>query len=405
MIVKRTCRVCGSRELWDFLSLGNMPMPNGFLKPEQFKDEVFNPLTICLCDTCGMVQLREVVEPDDMFKEYAYFTGTSAQSTGHFKDMAAQIVDKFGVNKNSIVVDIGSNDGTLLQWFKSLIGGRVLGIDPAKNVAEYANEHGIETWPVYFNKSTADVIRSTKGKAKVVTATNVFAHVDDLHGFVDGVELLLDDDGIFVVEVPYLLDMIANVEFDTIYHEHLSYFLIRPLVRLFKAHDMSVVDVDKIDVHGGTIRVYVKKGEEEQGRKLKRFIAKEDELDSEGDVPYNVFREHVEGIKEELLAMLPKFKRVAGYGAAAKGNVLTNYCGIGADAIEYIADTTPYKQGLYSPGMHIPIKGFDEWHSNPPDGTLLLAWNYAKYIIDKEAAYKGKFIIPIPRPVVVGGDR
>lgn len=405
MVIRKDCRICGSKELYEFLSLGEMPLPNGFLKPEQFSKEVFYPLDICLCDECGMVQLKQVVSPDEMFKEYAYFTGTSPQNVKHLGDMALSIINKFGIRKNSLVVDVGSNDGTLLQWFKPLIGGRILGIDPAKNVAKYANEHGIETWPVYFNSATAEVIKSVKGKAMVITATNVFAHVDDLHGFVDSVELLLDDKGVFTFEVPYLLSMLANTEFDTIYHEHLSYFSIKPLVKLFKAHGMSIVDVDNIDAHGGTIRVYVKKGDEEQSIKVKRMVNNENSFGYTGYKPYDRFSADVENIGKELPKLLSQFKRVVGYGAAAKGNVLTNYCGIGADVVEYIADATPYKQGLYSPGMHIPIKGFDEWHSNPPDGTLLLAWNYAKNIMDKEVAYKGKFILPIPRPVIVEGVR
>jgi SAM-dependent methyltransferase len=383
-----------------------MPLPSAFLRKDQLgKPENKYPLDVLFCEDCGMVQLKEVVKPEYMFNEYAYFTGTSKPSVIHLHEMASHIVEKLALPENSLVVDIGSNDGTLLQGFKNE-GMRVLGIDPAKNIAELANKNGIDTMDWYFNQQNVDAIISKKGLASVITGTNVFAHVDDLHDLVAAVSCLLRDNGVFIFEVPYLIKMLQNLEFDTIYHEHLSYISLTPLVKLFRKHDMSITDVEEQDVHGGTIRVYVEKGNREQSINVQKLLYIERRHRFTDARRYQVFADDVKGVRESLNIILydliSQGKRIAGYGAAAKGNILTNYCQIGPDILEYIADTTSYKQGLCTPGMHIPVMSFDEYYKNPPDYTLLLAWNYAKQIMQKESGYKGKFIIPIPNPRIEG---
>ena len=408
LIELKQCRVCKDANLKTFLSLGPIPLSNSFLKKEQLADpELFFPLDVCFCGNCGMVQLVQVVDAEVMFKDYAYFTGTSAPMATHFDEMARTIVRKFNLPMNSLVADIGSNDGTLLSRFQEQ-GMRVLGIEPATNIAKLANDNGISTVNEFFSESTARSIYSSKGRPMVMTATNVFAHVNDLDDFVRGIQLMLDDNGVFVIEVPYLVDMLNKVEFDTIYHEHLSYFAVRPMVALFKRFGMRVIDVERIAVHGGSIRVYAAKGERNPSVDVEMLLKLEADAGLDKFEVYDKFANQVRDIRKELVALLKdlksKGKSIVGYGASAKGNILVNYCKIGTDMLNYIADTTPYKQGLFSPGVHIPVVAFDKYYSDPPDYTLLLAWNYAKEILSKEHKYLqtgGKFIVPIPRPRII----
>lgn len=253
------CRICQSERLEKFLSLGPMPLANSFLKQEQLdKPEPYYPLDVVFCSNCGLVQLAQVVDPEIMFKDYAYQTGTSLPMQQHFARLAERTMQKFNIPERSLVVDIGSNDGTLLENFKKA-NMLVLGIEPAANIAELALSRGIGTLVDFFNKNLAGRIRKEHGSPDVILATNVFAHVDDLGDFVDGVSSLIADDGVFIIEVPYLVDMITNVEFDTIYHEHLSYFAVRPLMTLFNKFNMSIVDAEQINVHGGSLCLYVQK--------------------------------------------------------------------------------------------------------------------------------------------------
>ncbi len=406
--VRKDCKVCHSTKLKKFLSLGNMPLPNAFLTKEQVDSKVEKkyPLDVMFCTECHMVQLAQVVNAPNMFADYAYFTGASEPIRKHFDNMAESIVNEYKLGEGSLVVDIGSNDGTLLQGFKSR-GVKVLGIDPAENVAKYANSKGIETVCGYFGKTIAGQIILRKGHADIITATNVFAHIDDLDYFISSVQILLKQGGVFIFEVPYLLDMLDNMEFDTIYHEHLSYFAINPLMVLFARFGMNIIKIEQMNVHGGTIRIHVRK-EDVYSKVAEPYINEEvgyglDKLEIYKEFAVNI-RALKLALKDKLILLKKQGARVIGYGAAAKGNVLLNYCGIGSDLIEYIADTTPYKQGLYSPGMHIPIKSFDNYYKEPPKYTLLLAWNYADTILRKEVKYKlngGKFIIPIPKPRIV----
>jgi D-mycarose 3-C-methyltransferase len=272
----------------------------------------------------------------------------------------------------------------------------------------FANDDGIDTINEYFGANQARLISSLRGKPRVITATNVFAHINDLDDFLNGIYFWLGDNGVFVIEVPYLAELIKNVEFDTIYHEHLSYFAVRPLVALFKRWGMSIIEIEQIGVHGGTIRAYVVKGENKPSPSVEELIRQEIELGLDKVETYKDFAKKVKQIRSKLVSMLKGLKRdgagIVGYGASAKGNILLNYCKIGADIIDYIADTTPYKQGLFTPGMRIPVVDFYEFYASSPDYTLLLIWNYAESILKKERDYiksGGKFIVPIPMPYIL----
>jgi SAM-dependent methyltransferase len=365
-------------------------------------------LDVYFCKDCYTVQLLDIVSPSILFKNYYhYVTGANIPMVEHFREMAAGILDKFHFTDDSLVVDIGSNDGTLLSGFVQKGFSNVLGIEPATNIAEMANENGIRTLNDFFNERTANETAASFGNASIITATNVFGHVDDLENFVKGVRNLLSDEGVFIIEVPHVVEMIKKLEFDTIYHEHLSYFSLTSLDNLFKRHGMAVVDVEKTDVHGGSIRVFVQKSHKESER-VKDFLKSEKEFGIDKIETYEKFSRDVEMLRENLIETLINLKkqgfRIVGYGASAKGNVLTNYCKIGPDVIEYISDTTPLKQGRYTPGMHIPVVNEERFHKDNADYAIILAWNYTDRILEKEKEFRkrgGKFIIPVPVPKVV----
>jgi hypothetical protein len=284
----------------------------------------------------------------------------------------------------------------------------VLGIEPAVNISKLAIQLGIETINDFFSERVARMIGTDLGQAKVITATNVFSHVNDLDDFLIGVSSLLANDGIFVIEVPYLVDLLDKMEFDTIYHEHLSYFAIRPLVSVLDEFSMNIVKVERINVHGGSLRLYLQKSACSLSPSVLELLKLEEELKLDSLETYQKFTEKAGQIKESLLELLKSLKArgltIVGYGAPAKGNVLLNYCKIGTDILDYLTDTTPFKQGLYTPGMHIPVFPESRFHSAAVDYALLLSWNYADAILQKEEAYRqagGKFIVPIPKPRIV----
>lgn len=398
------CRVCTNKSLYKFLELGRQPPANAFLTEKQFKHERFFPLDVYFCPECGLVQLLDIVSPDLLFRDYAYFTSKSSQTMKrHFAELARVLIEDFHLAEDDLVVDIGSNDGTLLKNFQT----RVLGVDPAENVVKQAIQNGVETICDYFGVNTAFSILNQYGEAKVIIGTNVLAHVNNLYDFMAGVSLLLDNRGVFVVEVPHFLELYRHREFDTIYHEHLSYFLTRPISRLAESFGMTLNTVKRIPVHGGSIRSYMTKW------KLVKSIG-EPILNEEWDSllyhwqTYSAFAGEVNLIKDTLVNLLTQLrargKRITGYGAPAKGNTLLNYCKIGPELLEYLSDTTPFKQGKFSPGMHIPVVSPDVFHEDPPDYALMLPWNYKDEILRKEQKFMkdgGKFIVPIPKPEVV----
>ena len=408
MKVITECRMCHKKNLHSFLSLGPIPLSNSFLSKDQLsKPEPYYPLDVHFCSDCGLVQLGQVIDPELMFKDYAYLTGTSSPMKTHFSALAKHATKKFNIPKGSLIVDIGSNDGTLLDCFK-ILGMKVLGIEPATNVAKLAMSRGIETLDSWFSKELAQNICLERGKPRVILATNVFAHVHDIDGFIRGIIHLMDSDSVFIIEVPYLIDMLNKVEFDTIYHEHLSYISLRPLVTFFKEFGMDIIDVERIDVHGGSLRVYVQKDSTASSPTVKQLLELEIKTKLDSIDTYRKFATSVGRIKVELTSLLNDLKgrgaRISGYGAPAKGNILLNFCQIGTEILDYVSDTTPFKQGRYTPGMHIPIYPENHFHKSPPDYALLLAWNYTQDILIKEDKYQkagGKFIVPIPKPQIV----
>lgn len=389
-----------------------MPLANGFLNRNQLRlPEPFYPVNIYFCLNCGLVQLADTVEKEALFKEYAYFSSVSRTFVGHSEKLAAEIAERFTGSPDSLVVEVGSNDGVLLKPLISRNVG-VLGVEPARNVAEVARRSGIETISDFFTTRLAKRIVKNKGKASVIVSCNVFNHLNDLDDVMEGIRLLLKDDGVFLIEVPYLVDLLNNGAFDTMYHEMHSYFAVNPLMKLFEMYGMMIFDVKRISLHTGSIRVYVRrsrdKEKENRAESVNAILSLEKEMRLHRLHTYLRFAKQVEAIKRELVGLLLRIKndgkRIIGYGAPAKGNVLLNYCGIGTEVIDYIVDATPYKQGLYTPGMHIPVHPPEKFRQDYPDYALLLPWNFREEIIGKERQFRangGRFIVPLPSPTIV----
>jgi SAM-dependent methyltransferase len=400
------CRVCGEDSLYPFLDLGSMPPSNGFVaSPDE--EEQFFPLEVVVCDACNHVQLQHTVDREFLFSEYHYFSSASDPLLEHFGAYADAVESKY-LDDGDFVVEIGSNDGVLLSQFGETIS--TLGVDPAENVAEAARERGVETITELFAPDVAETIVAEYGTADAVCANNVVGHIDDLHGLMEGLDTLLAPEGVFVMEVPYLIDLLSNHQFDTIYHEHISYFSVRALERLVEQFDMQVVDVDRVDVHGGTIRAHIQR--QSADRTPERIVSDLEHLELAMGLDrretYDDFADRVERTRTRINTLLDLLDdedvSIVGYGAPAKGNVLLNYCDIGPERLDYLLDTTPKKQGTYSPGMNVPVRSPEAFHDDPPEYAFLLAWNYKTAILEKEAAYResgGQFVVPIPYVDVV----
>lgn len=407
--VASRCRVCRGENLWEFLDLGDQPPSNALLRPAQaLEHEPKYPLRVAACTDCDLIQLTHVVAPALLFPaDYVYRSSVSAAMTAHFAALAREVADRF-VPKNGLVVEIGSNDGTLLR---SLLGRdlRVLGVDPARNLALEATASGVPTLPEFFNAAVGEAIRREHGPASAIHANNVMAHVDDVHGVVKGVAALLAEDGVFVVEAPYAVDMLEHSEFDTIYHEHMSYVAVGPFARLFREHGLEVIEVQHQAVHGGTIRVFAAPaGRRPVHPSVGEHLDLEKRIGLSSPETLTSFARRAANLRRTLCALVDDVratgKRVVGYTAPAKGNVLLNYCRLGPDRIEYLADATPAKQGLLSPGMHIPIVPPDHFRADRADYAILLAWNHRAEILAKESEFRargGKFIVPLPTFEVV----
>jgi len=397
------CRICKSKNLKQFLNLGEMPLANSFLKNEDLtRPELKFPLRVLFCGNCGLSQLGEVVDPNILFKDYVYLSsGMPKKFSEHFKNYADEIIGRFIKSKKDLVVEIGSNDGILLSVFKNKT--RILGVDPAENIAKVATENGIETIADYFSETLAGEIAKKYGRARVIMGNNVVAHIDDHHDLVKGVKALLTDDGVFVFEAPYMRDMFDNLTFDTIYHEHLSYLTVKPFSLLFKQFGMEIFDIKEMPVHGVSLRVYAAKaGAHEIKPAVAEYLKREEEMGFDKFETYLKLAERIGELKEKvvnnLIDLKSKGKKIAGYGAPAKGNTLLNYFNIGLEALDCITESLPSKIGLFSPGTHIPIVSIEEVRKNPPDYYLLLAWNYKDVILEKEREFinkGGKFIIPV----------
>ena len=407
---RETCRVCEADELYSVLDLGEMPPANDFVDdPDTEQDDY--PLEVVVCEDCDHVQLRHTVDPEILFANYHYFSSASAPLFDHFGEYADAVTDRYlDAREDPFVVEFGSNDGVLLSQFDDDVA--TLGIEPAANVAEAARERGVETIVEFFGESVAATVSEEYGRADAILANNVVGHVDDLHDLLRGIDALLAPEGAFVVEVPYLVDTMSNNQFDQVYHEHLSYFSVRSFGRLAEQFDMEVRDVGRQSVHGGTIRVHIQResADGEPTRMVHDLEALELALGLDGREAYDEFAHRVERTKTGITRLFELLKTddvsIVGYGATAKGNVLLNYCDIGPETFDYILDTTPAKQGTYSPGKKVPVREPEVFYEDPPEYAVLLAWNYREAILFNEAEREfrkggGQFILPIPAVDIV----
>jgi len=410
-----SCRICKNKNLIKVLDLGSTPPANSFLKKSELKKkESFFPLQLFFCNKCKLVQLGHVVSPELLFRKYLYVSSTSLVFIKHFEEYASSVFKKFKLNKSSLIVDIGSNDGILLRPFKKL-GAKVLGVDPALDIAKKATKEGLTTLPFFLNQKVANEISQKYGNADVICANNVFAHVDDLDELTRAVKIILKPNGVFIIEAPYLIDFIEKNLFDLIYHEHLSYLAIKPLDFFFRKHGMRIFDVIKTSSHGGSIRIFVKKidGKSPITSSAKEFINEEALKGLSKEKTYLDFAKNIEKNKKELLDLLKSIKdqgkTIVGYGAPAKGNTLLNYFGINTKVLDYIIDDSPLKQGLFTPGTHIPVYSSEKLNKGKvPDYIFILAWNFAKPIMEKLTLFSeqgGKFIVPVPTPEIVQDKR
>ncbi|MCW5979512.1 MAG: class I SAM-dependent methyltransferase [Bryobacteraceae bacterium] len=405
---KRTeCRVCGGQRLRMFLSLGPMPLANAFLRtPDEFETEPRFPLDVYFCEDCSLAQLLDVIDPATLFRNYIYVTGTSATIAAHNREYARTVVETLGLGARDLVVEIASNDGSLLRCFQEH-GVRTLGIEPARNIAEQARAAGVDTVDQFFDAGLAREVRAGYGPAKAIIGNNVLAHVDETRDFLRGAKDLLAEDGRVIIEVPEVREMIQRLEYDTVYHEHLCYFSATTLMRLCDAVGLKLARVDRMPVHGGSLRIWagVRAAHSEDACAL---AAEERELGLGDFGRYERFAADAAKNREAILALLGRLKAegktVAGYGAPAKGNTLLNYCGIGVDLLPYTVDKNPMKVGLYTPGMHIPVLPAAALAERRPDYALILPWNIAGEIIEQQEAYRragGRFIVPVPEPKVI----
>ena len=405
------CRFCNQDDIFHVIDFGKMALANNFLSEDRLRkgEEPIFPLDLYFCDHCGLVQIGHVVPPEALFTDYIYFSSTSDLVHRHAAYLADSFRRRFGASENSRVVEIASNDGTVLHFFKKN-GAKVLGVEPAANIAKIAIEAGIDTYVDFFNDGTAKDIKSRYGPADVILARHVFAHVPEIHGFVKGMAHLLAPMGVVAVEAPYLLDFIEKTEFDTVYHEHYSYLSVRAMSYLFGRYGMELFDVEHFPIHGGSLIYYAcRKGSRPVEHSVARRLRDEKEKGLSKRETYVAFARRTEKIKTDLLAMLASLKssgkRIAAYGAPAKGNTLLNYCGIGPDLVAYTVDKSPYKQNLYTPGKHLRVYSTEKLLADMPDYVLLLAWNFADEILEQQKGYRergGKFILPIPEIRVLG---
>ncbi|MBI4137970.1 MAG: class I SAM-dependent methyltransferase [Candidatus Sungbacteria bacterium] len=405
-----SCRMCKSKSLELVLDLGFHPPSDAFLKPEELdQPETRYPLRVVVCRGCGLWQLDYVVDPKILYqKDYPYESSMTATGREHFREMAENICRDFSVGAGALAIDIGSNVGVLLEKFKTR-GLRVLGVDPA-SISSAAILRGVETIPDFFTASLAQEIKRTRGEAAVVTGTNVFAHIDDLDDVLEGIRLLLSPRGVFVIEAPHLLRLVEKIEYDTIYHEHLSYLAVKPMARFVAEHGLELFDVAARQIHGGTLRYFIARpGEHTVQSSVAEFIrAEEAEHLFEPNHMRQTFGGRVAHQRRELLALLTNLKaqgkRIAGVSAPAKGSTLLNYCGIGPEHLDYVTEKSAQKIGRFIPGSHIRIEPDETLIRDMPDYALILAWNFAPEIMKNLDEYRkagGKFIIPIPSPVIV----
>ncbi|MFI1809227.1 methyltransferase domain-containing protein [Streptomyces sp. NPDC020422] len=406
------CRVCGDSDWQEVVAFGDVPLANAFLEPAaSYEDEPAYPLGVVSCRSCRLMSVTHVVDPEVLYRTYSYVTSGSETMTRHMEFVAELCRERAGLAPGHLVVELGSNTGQQLAVF-ARDGARVLGVDPARNLTAFAQRIGIPTLPEFFTPTTAEAVHRAHGPARLILGRHVFAHIDDLAGVLAGVRALLAPDGVFAVEVPYAVDLLEKHAFDTIYHEHLSYFLVRTLDTLFTRHGLSLFDVERLPVHGGSLLVLVGlHGVRPVTDAVGALIAAEERAELGTDAGYQEFVRGVHTVREELPALVRSLvaegNRVAGYGASAKGTTILNLCGLGPDEVAYCTDTTRLKQDKVLPGTHIPVRSPEHARADPPDVYLMLAWNYADEILRKEKEFLragGRFVLPFPKPTIVSAD-
>jgi SAM-dependent methyltransferase len=392
------------------VDLGSSPLVQSFLSAEQLNQmEPFYPLRVYVCGKCFLVQLQEIVAPENIFSDYLYFASYSDSWLAHAKRYTDQMVQRFPIDANSLVVEIASNDGYLLQYFveKKV---PVLGIEPAANVAEVAIQKGISTLVRFFNSETARELAAVGKQADLLLGNNVLAHVPDINDFVAGMKILLKPGGVITMEFPHLMRLMEENQFDTIYHEHFSYFSFLTVKRIFAVHGLTLFDVQELPTHGGSLRIFARHAEDASkpvGSRVAELLLREEAAGYARLENYSHFAEQVKETKRKLLEFLIQAKRsgkkIAGYGAPGKGNTLLNYCAIRTDFLEYTVDRSPHKQGRFLPGTRIPIYSPDQIRQTRPDYLLILPWNLKDEIIQQNAYIRdwgGQFVVPIPRVTV-----
>jgi novobiocin biosynthesis protein NovU/D-mycarose 3-C-methyltransferase len=401
-----SCRICESPSLHPVLDLGRTALANRFLRPDRLGEpEPTYPLRLVRCGGCGLIQIDETVPRELLFSDYVYVSGTSDAVVRHAARLARRLTDRLGLRRGDLVLEAASNDGTVLRAFQPF-GVRTLGIEPAANVAERARAGGVDTVCEFFDAGSARSLRESHGPARLVLARHVLAHAADLHGFVSGLREVIADDGVVAIEVPHLLPFHDRLEYDTVYHEHLCYFSVEVLQTLFARHGLELLDAEEVDLHGGSVLLTAQRKGGPRFRRggVGRLLAREERAGLHHPATWETFarraRRSRDTLRDEIGGLLATGQSLAGYGAAAKGMTLLAFCGLGPGEIPFIADKSPLKQGLLTPGHHIPVCEPDRLRREPPDVLLVLAWNFAAEVAAQQADYLrrgGRLLLPVPQ--------